>query len=206
MKKLQKGFTLIELMIVVAIIGILAAVAIPAYQDYIVKAKLAKVASTMDPIKTALGVYFTEYGGFPQQGTATNPETYSMSNQALGTTNGQDVWSSVGFTNYPTLPIEVAQLNYQIMPLVGTAITSGSVALNLQLQRIKASAPTGVTAIDQSYVTITPSKGVTAGAAAAPGTAVTGATSLIWLYACTSTDVVLQKYFNNSGALCVKST
>ena len=65
MNKIQKGFTLIELMIVVAIIGILAAIAIPQYQDYVTRAKLSKAAAFVDPIKLAVGVYAQENSGIP---------------------------------------------------------------------------------------------------------------------------------------------
>lgn len=64
LKQVQKGFTLIELMIVVAIIGILAAVAIPAYQDYTIKAKISEATSLTAQQRLDLGVYCSDQGDF----------------------------------------------------------------------------------------------------------------------------------------------
>ncbi len=65
MKVAQKGFTLIELMIVVAIIGILAAIAIPAYQDYTVRAQVTEGMNLAGTVETGIADYFANTGSFP---------------------------------------------------------------------------------------------------------------------------------------------
>jgi type IV pilus assembly protein PilA len=65
MKKVQQGFTLIELMIVVAIIGILAAIAIPAYQDYTIRAQVSEGLSLSGGAKVAVTEYYQDRGAFP---------------------------------------------------------------------------------------------------------------------------------------------
>jgi type IV pilus assembly protein PilA len=70
MKQLQQGFTLIELMIVVAIIGILAAVAIPAYSDYTARSQVSEAMSLTSALKTPLAEYFADKGGWPVGATS----------------------------------------------------------------------------------------------------------------------------------------
>ena len=66
MKAIQKGFTLIELMIVIAIIGILAVIALPAYQDYTARAQVSEAFSLAEGQKAAVIEYFADKGAYPE--------------------------------------------------------------------------------------------------------------------------------------------
>ena len=101
MKTIQKGFTLIELMIVVAIIGILAAIAIPAYQDYTIRSQVTEGLNLAGAVKAEVAEFYAQNGSWP---TAINGGAGTLGHTATEIPSGKYV-SSVTLVDPGTIRI-----------------------------------------------------------------------------------------------------
>jgi type IV pilus assembly protein PilA len=137
-RSIQKGFTLIELMIVVAIIGILAAVALPAYQDYTTRAKVSEVVLAASGARTAIAEYVAASGAFPLDASAASIATQSSKYVSAIVYTGSASQGIVTVTARGDTNITGKQVQ-----LVGTSSTGGVVTW--------VCGP-GVTAMDTKYL------------------------------------------------------
>ena len=117
----QQGFTLIELMIVIAIIGILAAIALPAYQDYTVRAKVSELILAADACKTSVAEYYQSQGTLPANSSAAGCSS-QQSTYVNGITVASGVITVTAKTGSGALPADAAGT----VVLTPTAPTSGA--------------------------------------------------------------------------------
>jgi len=118
----QQGFTLIELMIVIAIIGILAAVAVPQYQSYTARAHFTEVIIEASKYKTAIEVCASSAGGVPTTGVCTTPGTNGVPTFAVAGTKLSSLTLNAPVNDFATITATAANaegLNGETFVLAG---------------------------------------------------------------------------------------
>ena len=122
MKKVQQGFTLIELMIVVAIIGILAAIAIPAYQDYTIRSKVTELVNAAGVCKTGVAEYYQSKGKMPSSRDEAGCSDKGTAAAQAPTVAGAGIIEVLaGGTLETQLKANVSGTKFNYMPLCGGA-------------------------------------------------------------------------------------
>ncbi len=126
MKKLQQGFTLIELMIVIAILGILMAIAIPAYQDYQVRAKVSEGMNLSGAVKLAVAETKSSSGSFPVDASSAGVSTTIKGNNVSSVVVGSSPSSGTITVTYSGIGALGANNTLVLVP----TFTGGSVTWN----------------------------------------------------------------------------
>jgi type IV pilus assembly protein PilA len=148
MKTFQKGFTLIELMIVVAIIGILAAVALPAYQDYTIRAKLSEVILAMSACRTSITeVYQT--GGTPPSANSWGCESGVSSKYVQGLASNTNGIVTATIQN---ISADVNSKQVTLAPMIGAAIANSTTDMGKGLTGWRCGSSTDGTNLNSKFL------------------------------------------------------
>ena len=142
MKKNQRGFTIVELLIVVGVIGILAAVAVPSYQDYVIRSRVHEAHTVSQSVRTAVALYAGRYGTMPSALASLSYVSSAASNYSgnyVSTVNLSKVGSS-----------SIVEVVFVDDPALGSA-AAGNIQYTATINGALIQWSTGSTNIDEKY-------------------------------------------------------